>query len=191
MLPWEHVAAGYLLYSLSVRVLYGRAPTGRAAVAVAVAAVVPDLVDKPLAWELHVVNGKSLGHSLFFAVPVAVASGFAAGRGVAAAVVLGLASHGIADVGYRLALGRSLDWTFLVWPLLGRPAVDTPGLLATTRRWLAVYGEYLASDRGRIYLGFEVALLGGALVVWLRDGRPGTDVVGAVLGGDGGPLSES
>jgi len=189
MLPWEHVAAGYLLYSLSIRILFGRSPTGREAIAVVVASLLPDLIDKPLAWELHVVNGKSVGHSLSFAIPATVAAGLAAGRRVGAAVALGLLGHGVADVGYRIALGRSLDWTFLVWPLVDRPAAEAPGLLATTHRWLSVYGEFLASPRGQIYLLFEVALLGGALVLWHLDGRPGIDVSDVLFGRDD-PLSE-
>lgn len=190
MWPWEHVAVGYLLYSLSVRVLWGRPPTRGEALAVVAAAVLPDLVDKPLAWELHLLNGKSLGHSLAFAVSAAVLAWLRGGRRIAAAVGFGLVSHQVADVAYRVALGRNADWTFVIWPLVDRPPADAPGLLANARYWLSVYGEFLASPRGRVYLALEVAVLAGAFLLWVRDGRPGVGVLADRSGGDADPLGE-
>lgn len=190
MLPWEHVAAGYLLYSLSVRVLWGRPPTRGEVLAVVFATLLPDLVDKPLAWELHLINGKSLGHSLFFAVPVTALAWLAGGRRIGAAVGVGLLSHQVTDVAYRVALGRSPDWTFMIWPLVDRPPADAPGLLANTRYWLGVYGEFLASPQGRVYLAFEIALLAGAALLWVCDGRPGTGLREAVFGSDADPLGD-
>ena len=49
MWPWEHLAFGYVLYSLGVRTLRGRTPRGPPVLVLAVATQVPDLLDKPLA----------------------------------------------------------------------------------------------------------------------------------------------
>lgn len=190
MWPWEHVAVAYLAYSLTVRAWRGRAPTRGEALAVVAAALLPDLVDKPLAWELHLLNGKSLGHSLFFAAPVTALAWLRWGRRIAAAVGLGLVSHQVTDVAYRVALGYSADWTFVIWPLVDRPPADAPGLLANARYWLSVYSEFLASPRGRVYLAFEVALLAAAAGLWLYDGRPGTGVLRDRSGGEADPLGE-
>jgi len=69
MLPWGHAAVGYLCYSFIVRVRDRRAPTGPAVLTLAVGTQLPDLIDKPLAWSLGILpSGRSLGHSLLFAV---------------------------------------------------------------------------------------------------------------------------
>lgn len=188
MLPWEHAAAGYLAYSLSVRALRGRPPTGPEAVAVVLATLLPDLIDKPLAWELQLVNGKSLGHSLSFALPATALTGWLAGRGPGSAVGVGLASHAAGDVAYAYGLAGRLDWTFLLWPAVDRPVPDASGLLATTRRWLATWGEVLASPAGRAYLLAELSLLGGAAILWQLDGRPGPGTIGALFGRETDPL---
>lgn len=71
MWPWEHVAFGYLLYSVYAHVRRGEPPDALSTVAMAIAAVAPDLIDKPLAWEFDVfATGYALGHSVFLAVPL-------------------------------------------------------------------------------------------------------------------------
>jgi hypothetical protein len=59
MWPWEHLAVGYLLYSVSC-VLWGRYPTRIGVAALAFGTQFPDLVDKPLGWWLGVLpSGQS------------------------------------------------------------------------------------------------------------------------------------
>jgi len=59
--------------------LFRDSPTGLEAFAVVLASVLPDLIDKPLAWEYGVFeNGYAIGHSLFFAVPLAILVGMIA-----------------------------------------------------------------------------------------------------------------
>lgn len=72
MWPWEHLAVGYIGYSLSVRLAGRGVPRPRPVVALAVGTQFPDLVDKPLSWTLGVLpSGHSLAHSLFAALPLA------------------------------------------------------------------------------------------------------------------------
>jgi hypothetical protein len=81
MWPWEHVVVGYLAYSAVSHAVAGRAPSGRAAIAVAFAALLPDLVDKPLAWGLGVLpSGRSFAHSLVVAVPTVLGIGGVGGH---------------------------------------------------------------------------------------------------------------
>ena len=63
MWPWDHLAFGYVWYTLASRGWDGRPPSNAAAIALAVGTQFPDLVDKPLAWWLDVLPaGRSLGH---------------------------------------------------------------------------------------------------------------------------------
>jgi hypothetical protein len=174
MWPWEHVAAGYLAYSVFARVAYGRTPRGDAALAVVFAALLPDLIDKPLAWGVDLLpSGRSLAHSLLFAGPTIVLAGLAAGRRVAFAFALTYLGHLGADVVYPMALGQPPVYHFLLWPLLELPPTETPGLLFRTRRLFVDFLGFLETPRGRLYLLFEGALLGAAAVLWGVDGRPG------------------
>ncbi|PSQ17916.1 hypothetical protein BRC99_00275 [Halobacteriales archaeon QS_7_69_60] len=73
MLPWGHLAVGYLAYSLAVRGRTGGPPAGLATAALAVGTQFPDLIDKPLvAWVSLLPSGRSLGHSLLFAAACGV-----------------------------------------------------------------------------------------------------------------------
>ena len=64
MWPWGHVALGYLFYSLYVHWRHDRPPSAPAAIAVGVGTLLPDVIDKPLAWWAAVLpNGRSLAHS--------------------------------------------------------------------------------------------------------------------------------
>jgi len=50
MWPWEHLAFAYVLVSGYYRLAWRSRPTDAAAIVIAVGAVLPDLIDKPLAW---------------------------------------------------------------------------------------------------------------------------------------------
>mgnify|MGYP000568357160 CR=1 FL=1 len=178
MWPWEHVAVAYLGYSLFTRVAYRRSPRGDAVLAVAVAALLPDLVDKPLAWGLHVLpSGRSLAHSLLFAASAVSLSAFVTGRRVAIAFALGYSFHLGGDVVYPMALEQPPAYRFLLWPLVDQPATETPGLLFRAQHLLVEFLAFLQTTRGRIYVFFEGALLGSAVLLWILDGRPGPRTV--------------
>ncbi|WP_248516633.1 metal-dependent hydrolase [Salinarchaeum laminariae] len=174
MLPWEHAAVGYLAYSLYARVVHRQPPRGDAVLAVAFAALLPDLIDKPLAWGAGALpSGKSLAHSLLFAGPAIVLAGLAAGRRIAVAFALSYLLHLGGDVLFPVALGHAPAYRFLFYPLIELPAADTPGLFARAGEVIHTFYEFLQTSRGRIYVLFEGALLGTTVVLWLFDGRPG------------------
>lgn len=178
MWPWEHVAVAYLVYSLGRRLAGGRV-TEAAALAVALGALFPDLVDKPLSWVLGVLpGGRSLAHSLLVAVPVVLVVGLLTrerrAEAVGIAFGVGYLSHLPLDVLASGVFGGSFDTGFLLWPLTptatGRP--DGPALvhlLEQHREFLA----FLTGPVGRRYLAFEVVLLSLAAVRWWLDGVPG------------------
>lgn len=74
MMPWTHAVVAYVAFSLATHALARAPPTTRETALVAAGALLPDLVDKPLAWQFGVLEGgRTLAHSVLVAVPVSVA----------------------------------------------------------------------------------------------------------------------
>jgi hypothetical protein len=66
--------------------------------AAVVGALAPDLIDKPLAWVLHVIpGGRYLGHSLAAAVVVSSAVGSLRGRRAGVGFAVGYLAHLVGD----------------------------------------------------------------------------------------------
>lgn len=174
MWPWEHVAAAYLAYSLFAWALYKEPPREDAALVVAVVALLPDLIDKPLAWGLELLpSGRSLAHSLLFALPTIAAAIVTLGKRLGAAIALTYLGHLAGDVVYPISLGQPPATDFLLWPVLAQPPPEWPGLLARTEHLAGAFLDFLGTARGRVYILAEFALLGSAGLVWVLDGSPG------------------
>ena len=109
MWPWGHLAFGYLLYSVLVRLRSWDSPDGQTVLLVLLGTQFPDIVDKPLAWTFHLFpSGRSLAHSLFAVAAVSALVGVYYQRrgrpqlGIEFAV--GYLSHLIGDgIGYLLS----------------------------------------------------------------------------------------
>lgn len=166
MWPPGHLAVAYLLVSWGRRVR-GDGPVSAQVVVLAVGSQLPDLLDKPLAWVFALPSGRTLGHSILFAVPLAVCCVLVSRRldrpalGTAASV--GVLSHVVADAVPAL-WNPDAGLSFLLWPLVSTTPYDEPfpGL------WELVIDS--ASDP---YVLFEIALVAAALVYWRHDGYPG------------------
>jgi len=175
MWPWGHAAAAYLAYRALVRWRRGRAPTPAAALAVVVAAQLPDVVDKPLAWSLSVLpSGRSLGHSLLVVVPAAALAWWALGDDhprLTAAVAVGVVSHPLVDALGTALRGDLAYLGFLLWPATTTP----PPTLAQS--FLA---HVLAYEPGPVR-AVEFGLVAAALLARRADGYPGAGAVRARL----------
>jgi len=181
MWPWEHLAFGYLLYSLAVRATTGDPPRGSAVVVLAVATQVPDLVDKPLAWSLDVFAvGYAVGHSVFMVGPLLVVAAFLAwrrgtgARRLVGAYAVGHLSHLLGDLVYPLVLGDGLLVERLLWPVATfEPSVGRGGFVARVVVFFQRYlDQLLALELGLAFL-VQVGLVVGVFALWLVDGRPG------------------
>jgi hypothetical protein len=178
MWPWEHLAVGYLCYSLAIHLFARRSPRGWPVVALAVGTQFPDLVDKPLAWTLAVLPaGHSLAHSLFVALPVSTLAVTAAWsldrRQVGVAFAFGYLSHLPADVFYPVLLGGAPKVGFLFWPVV--PAVEpqtSVGFVEIVRLLFTRYVAELRSGRLATYLAIEIGLMASVFVLWILDGMP-------------------
>jgi hypothetical protein len=183
MWPWGHAAVGYLLYSgvLSVR---GCTSEELPVLALGVATVLPDLIDKPLALWLGVLpEGRSLAHSLLFAVPLFVLVWLLIRDRcpeTSVAFMLGYLSHLVAD-GWRAIL--SLDasqLTYLVWPLLPLPDYpkDSLGLhIATLAESVVELNPEVALHEPMGPATGQMVLFVIAAALWVRHGRPGLRIL--------------
>ena len=177
MWPWEHLAFGYLLYWLTYHGLFRERVTGSAALLLAVGTLLPDLIDKPLLWSLHLLPGGVLAHTLVVAVPLGLLVIVIASRlgsvwsGIAFAI--GYWSHLIGDVIYPVVLGKGLAYRFLLWPFVPHEPTIRGDFFGNVVFYFTRYSTELMTSRGLVYFSMELTGLSLAILLWLVDGRPG------------------
>lgn len=191
MWPWEHAAVAYLAYSLLVRVRRGRPPTGAEALTLAVASVVPDLIDKPLAWEFGVFDaGYGIAHSALVAVPVSAAavygSRFYDRLPVAAAFATGWLLHLPGDLFVGYVHEGYVPFARVLWPVRSVEATYNQGFSGTLVEYLSGYVSNLVSGSLGPAAVAGLAAFAVCLLVWLRDGAPGLREIIDVLTGSTG-----
>jgi hypothetical protein len=170
MLPWGHLAIGYVTYSLVERVGRGRAPGGAAVLWLAVGTQFPDLIDKPLAWWFGIIpSGRMVAHSLLIGLPVIAVAIWYAHRydrtrdGFAFAI--GYITHLLGDSIGLLLGGAYWRARFLVWPLV--PPVD----YETERSVLVHLADVNPS---------ALLLVAPLVLLWIYDERPGLTELRAI-----------
>ncbi|MES3516473.1 MAG: metal-dependent hydrolase [Natronomonas sp.] len=166
MWPWGHVAVAYLLYSAASR-RNGDPPEALSTAAVGFAALLPDLIDKPLAWYLGVLpTGRTLAHSFLFVGPLSVAVYLLARRldrpAIGVAFGIGAVSHLLLDA--LPAVWGAGEAGFLLWPIVPVEEYEegAPTIVAL-----------LLDSLSDPYFFSEFVFVAVALVVWRRDGYPG------------------
>lgn len=182
MWPWEHVAFGYLLYSPLLRLATRHGPDGRAALLLAVGAILPDLVDKTLSWWLGVFpTGYALAHSIFVAVPVGLLLLWTRRNTASTAFVAGYWAHLLGDIIDPIRSGGSPDVSRVLWPaVVGEPYEETLGV----RRGVVYLREFLLelpttdlTSPAVLYLLLPLA----AVLIWVADGAPGVGLCRRLL----------
>lgn len=181
MMPWEHAIVGYIGFSILVRFGPRGPPTAVETAAVLVASLLPDLIDKPLAWQFNIfASGHAIGHSVFFALPlVALFLAFAHRRGssrTGVAFGVGYLFHLLADVvPQSIRRGESLV-DRLLWPLEQDGSGYDAGFGAELTENLTAYfgwmAEQIASGDPDPYLFVLFGLFGFGLLLWVADGLP-------------------
>ena len=166
MFPPVHPAVAYLLYRGWRRVDDAGPPGEYATIALVVGALLPDLIDQPLARLVDVPSTRVLGHTLLVIVPVTVLVVVAIRHSslpndAAGGFAVGYLSHPVADALWPALFGQYHELGFLLWPIthspeyVGQKPIVELGSVTVTTLWI------------------ELPLLALALVVWWRDGRPG------------------
>jgi len=181
MMPWTHAIVAYIGFSLASHAFSRAAPTTRETALVAVGALFPDLVDKPLAWQFGVLQGgRTLGHSIFIAVPLSIVA-------VVVAVRRGRLRLGLAfAVGYLLHLpGDVLPASLapgelrvgtLLWPLTDGGGSQGESFVGEFMSNVVPYAKGIATAvlSGDLSRGLVLFLSLWALAValWVYDGMP-------------------
>lgn len=181
MMPLEHAIIGYIAFSIFVHVVYREPPTSMEAIIVILASILPDLIDKPLAWEFgFFTSGRAIAHSIFFAIPLVIAVFLIAKR--REKTRLGLAF----GIGYLLHLPADVIPTYLMegevridrimWPLReesdGYDAGFREEFVGNIGSYLTWLSEQIASgnpDPAVFVLG---ALITFGILLWAYDGMP-------------------
>lgn len=178
MWPWEHAVAGYLLYSLISRRVFGRPPGAAETVVVVIASVLPDLIDKPLAWQFGVFeSGYAIGHSIFFAFPVVLAVGIVSHRAgrtdCGLAFAIGYLAHLPADVLDAYFRSGVFHYELMLWPFtspIKAPSDQT--FLGEVMHHLTRYHAELTASDPSLYLVAMIGIGVGTIVLWILDGMP-------------------
>lgn len=178
MWPWEHVAFGYLLYSLGTRLVEREPPAERDVLVVVAATQLPDLIDKPLSWGVHLFpSGYAVGHSVFVAVPVGLLAAKVADRygerTAGIALLVGYWSHLLGDVLSPLRTGGSLSFRRLLWPVVEAHPYATDLGLGRALVYLSRLPTHLSTIGSVDVALFYVSLPLFTVVLWLADGAPG------------------
>ncbi|MDF9748117.1 metal-dependent hydrolase [Natrinema salsiterrestre] len=163
MLFWVHAAVAYLVY----RGIFG-GPTDRCddvpIIALFGGALLPDLVDKPLAFVLPSLPSRSVAHSVFAAALVVLIVFYVTKHRdrweVGAAYALGYGSHLAADlVDYLFVPEETL--LFLFWPVV------------TDYHHVETIGDLLALLSPTPYVLGQTVVTVLGLWLWIADGMPG------------------
>lgn len=178
MWPWEHVFFGYLLVSLYANLWWGTSPSDRAAVVVAIAAVLPDLIDKPLAWQFGVFpSGYALGHSVFFATFLSAVALFLANYYDAPKLgivfTIGYFSHLLGDVIPHYVRTGEVYVGHLLWPVVVDESTTHTTFTDGVGHHLVPYVAQIASLELTPYLTMSLLIAGATLALWIHDGAPG------------------
>ncbi len=180
-MPWEHAIVGYIGYSILVRVLYRDRPTTRETIVVLFASILPDLIDKPLAWQFNIFpSGYAIGHSIFFAVPVSVVVfSLVRRRGkerLGIAFGVGYLLHLPADVFPQYIRQGTLPTYRVLWPLRQQGSGYEGGFAGEFRENFSSYlgwiSEQIASGNPDPYLFVLLGVAGLGLLLWIADGMP-------------------
>jgi membrane-bound metal-dependent hydrolase YbcI (DUF457 family) len=177
MWPWEHVVVGYIAYSATSHLVRRGPPRADEAALVVFASLLPDLIDKPLAWSLRVVaSGYGPAHSVFVVLPaIAVLSARwrATGRPWrAVAFGTGYLLHIPGDVLFQ-AMDGTVEPAVFLWPVVVWESTgERAGFLTESITRVSEFLSGLAAGDVSTYVAVQLGLLVVALLIWLYDGAP-------------------
>lgn len=178
MWPWEHLAVGYIAYSLLCRAR-GRDPYVGEVVAIAIGTQFPDLVDKPIGWGTTLLpSGTSLAHSVFVAIPLSLAVVLLARRRghpqLGTAFGIGYLLHLPADVLYGGMLGDDILIAKVLWPFVTGEITEPTPLIGRSIELAGKTAAVATAPGGYRLILFEICLLSVATALWWSDGSPGS-----------------
>ena len=183
MWPWEHALLGYIVYSVVCHTYYRDAPGEYETAVVLIASVLPDVIDKTLAWQFGVFHsGYAIAHSLFITGPLVIGAGLLArGYGrptLGLAFGVGYPFHLVGDVLPIYVSSGELTIRHLRWPVVVTEGRDHGGLLEGVRHNFVPYLQELLALEPTPYLLVQAGIALAAVGLWIVDGWPGCRLVG-------------
>lgn len=181
MMPWSHAAFGYVAYSLFVHAGYRDAPSSRETLVVLFAAVLPDLVDKPLAWQFGLLEGgRTLAHSLFLALPLSIVVLIVSySRGwprVGWAFAVGYLTHLVSEVLPSAISGEGPGIGLVLWPITAGGGGQGESFYEEVMVNLVPYLQWLVGEIASGNPSTQVLVLFGiwafTVLLWIFDGMP-------------------
>lgn len=187
MWPWTHAIFGYACYSLAVHAGFRRRPADLPAVVAVFAAVLPDIIDKPLAWTFGVTgSGYGPAHSLLLGAPLATLVGLLLWRSdrheTGFGFLVGYISHLLGDMLFQFFDEGELVFAVLLWPLAQSGPESPGGLLTHFVYFLHLYAGQIRTGEATSYLVATLALTAFVFVLWVADGFPGVRLLGRLTG---------
>ncbi|MGA9399697.1 metal-dependent hydrolase [Haladaptatus sp.] len=178
MMPWGHAAFGYALYSLGHRAWTRAPPSGKAVLAALFGTQLPDLVDKPLSWGLHLFpQGYSVAHSVFVAIPIGllvIALGVYYDKtDIGAAFAVGYWSHLVGDIIVAFMEHHASPFDRVLWPVVTLPPYHhSVSLFDRAFHIIGAFFQSLTAKQQLMVLGIYLAPYFLVFILWLVDGAP-------------------
>ncbi|MDF9748475.1 MULTISPECIES: metal-dependent hydrolase [Natrinema] len=179
MMPWGHLAFGYVLYSLGHRFVTRKPPAGFGVVlAIVVGTQLPDVVDKTLSWGLHLFpQGYSIAHSILVAVPVGLlilgVTAFRS-RDIGIAFVLAYWSHLVGDAMLAVPKRGVSPGDRLLWPIVTLPPYrGEPTLFGQIERIFSTFFNEMLTTEHFLFLAIYTVPYLLVFSLWVIDGSPG------------------
>lgn len=178
MYPWEHLLLGYVLFSVYAHWRYRESPTGGQTIAVVAGSLLPDIVDKPLAWTFEIVESAyAIGHSIFVAPFVGVAVYVLARRfdrpRTGVAFMIAYLSHLASDIVYPVAFGMPIEPRVVLWPLASPPSSTIEGgFIERATFYVRRFVVEMTTGGLSTFVRFQLFFVGAVTLLWLYDGAP-------------------
>jgi hypothetical protein len=180
-MPWEHVFVGYNSYSLFVHAVYRVAPESDETLVVVFASLLPDLIDKPLAWGLGTFSsGYAVAHSIFFALTLAITVGaLASSRDrprIGWAFGVAYLLHLKTDVLSKFLFDGELRLDVILWPIHsggdGYERGFTEEFAVNISEYFGWISREVTSNDPDPYLFFVLGIGIVGMMLWVYDGMP-------------------
>ena len=177
MWPWEHVLFAYVFFSIFHRMWYGTPPPDWPVVALVVGSLLPDVIDKPLAWQFGIFEGGyAVGHSVFVAIPVSlmiylIARQYGFER-IGLGFIFGYLLHLVGDVLPPTIRHGELRLEPILWPFVEQEDHHTT-FIGGFQENIIEYATYLLALEMTPVLMLQLGSVFVGILLWLVDGMPG------------------
>ena len=181
MWPWEHVLFAYVFFSIFHRIWYSTAPPDWPVIALVIGSLLPDIIDKPLAWQFGLFeSGYALGHSIFVAIPVSIviiliAKKYSIERS-GIGFIFGYLLHLVGDVLPPSIRHQELRLDPILWPFAERVDHHHSFIGGLEENLIEYTTQLLALDMTPV-LALQLGTVAFGLSLWIIDGMPGIRIL--------------